>query len=315
MVPRRIRYTIYGLFIGILAAVTLSFTGSKPEGGGEPSSHRIHELFSSEDAYIEHISSNVSFDELNLRIVGIRRGDNFWKIARDHGVNIDTLIGANPHWDALTARVAQRIVVPTRVGVLHFITDFRELDDIAELYGQRPDSIYIEKLPPFYRLINRLYEFGKPVAVFVPGAKPTTLAMTPGMAQKFALREMFRSPLSGRYSSHFGGRIHPIFRQYGFHNGVDIAAQYGTPVGASCGGTVSGAGWMGGYGKAVIIDHPKGYRTLYGHLSSIYVRPGQHVGAGRIIGRVGSTGWSTGPHLHFTLWRNGRLINPLQVLW
>lgn len=315
MKSRRARYTIYGLFIGLLAVVTLSLleTGSGDES--ESSALRIHALFSSEDSYIEHIRAKVSFDDLELHIVGIRKGDNFWKIARDHGVNIDTLIGANPHWDALTARVSQRIIVPTRVGVLHFITSFDELNDIAGLYGVKPDSILVQNLPPLYRLVDRLIKREKPVAVFVPGARPTTRAMTPGMAQKFTLREMFRSPLSGRYSSHFGGRIHPIFRQYGFHNGVDIAAHYNTPVGAACRGTVSGVGWMGGYGKAVTIDHPKGYRTLYGHLSSIFVRPGERVGAGRIIGRVGSTGWSTGPHLHFTLWHNGRLLNPMQVLW
>jgi murein DD-endopeptidase MepM/ murein hydrolase activator NlpD len=72
---------------------------------------------------------------------------------------------------------------------------------------------------------------------------------------------------------------------------------------------------MGGYGKAVIINHSQGYRTLYGHLSVIYVRPGQRVNPGRLVGKVGSTGWSTGPHLHFTIWHNGRLINPMQVLW
>jgi len=65
----------------------------------------------------------------------------------------------------------------------------------------------------------------------------------------------------------------------------------------------------------VIISHPKGFRTLYGHLSRISVRAGQQVGAGRLIGRVGSTGWSTGPHLHFTMWHNGKLVNPMKVLW
>ena len=89
----------------------------------------------------------------------------------------------------------------------------------------------------------------------------------------------------------------------------------GTAVGAACGGVVEDAGWMGGYGKAVIVNHQNGYKTLYGHLSQICTRPGAKVKPGSFIGRVGSTGWSTGPHLHFTLWHNGQLVNPMNILW
>lgn len=312
--PRRYVYFLIGLFAAVVLISVLSFAGLMPEGeaAGPPG---IHSLFLTENDYIEFISGEVRFDEIELRVVDIRKGDNFWKIARDNGVNIDTLIGANPHWDTLTARVNQRIIVPSKVGVLNFITDRSEIGEIAQLYGVDRSKISVQNLSPLHWVFARFQSERKPVAVFIEGGRPITHTMTPDMARKYALREMFRSPLAGRYSSHFGGRVHPIFRQYGFHNGVDIAAAHGTPVGASCEGVVTAAGWMGGYGKAVIIDHSKGYRTLYGHLSSIYVRPGQRVAAGRIIGRVGSTGWSTGPHLHFTLWHNGRLINPLSVLW
>ena len=78
---------------------------------------------------------------------------------------------------------------------------------------------------------------------------------------------------------------------------------------------VEDTGWMGGYGKAVIINHQNGYKTLYGHLSAICTRPGAKVKPGTFIGRVGSTGWSTGPHLHFTVWHNGQLVNPMNLLW
>jgi len=139
--------------------------------------------------------------------------------------------------------------------------------------------------------------------------------MTNKMAKQFEVREMFRSPLGGRLSSFYGRRNHPIFRKRSFHNGIDIATRYYTAVGAARAGRVTSAGWMGGFGKAIIIQHDKGYRTLYGHLSRINVRNGQYVKAGRIIGRVGSTGFSTGPHLHFTMWKNKKLINPLKVLW
>lgn len=312
--PRRYVYPLIGLCAAVTLIAVLSLSGLMPadEAAAPPG---IHSLFLTENDYIEFISGKVRFDKIELRVVDIRKGDNFWKIARDNGVNIDTLIGANPHWDTLTARVNQRIVVPSKVGVLNFITDRSEIGEIAELYGVDHSKIAVQNLSPLHWVFALFRSERKPAAVFIEGARPITHTMTPDMARKYALREMFRSPLAGRFSSHFGGRMHPIFRQYGFHNGVDIATAHGTPVGASCEGVVTATGWMGGYGKAVIIDHPKGYRTLYGHLSSIHVRPGQRVAPGRIIGRVGSTGWSTGPHLHFTLWHNGRLINPLSVLW
>jgi murein DD-endopeptidase MepM/ murein hydrolase activator NlpD len=276
---------------------------------------RIQSIFSTEDEYINHIVKNVTFDVIALHIIEVKRGDNFWKIAKKYGVNIDTLIGSNPYWETLIARVKQHIVVPSRKGVIHFINNFDEIKELVELYKTTPDAIVVQNLPPLYRYYYKFFGDIGPIAVFIKGAHPITITMTKRMAKQFRLREMFRSPLGGRFSSFFGGRIHPIFRTHRFHNGVDIAARYGTLVGAACRGTVVSIGWMGGYGKTVIISHPNGFRTLYGHLSRIYVRRGQHVHSGKIIGRVGSTGWSTGPHLHFTIWHNGKLINPMKVLW
>ena len=276
---------------------------------------KTHSIFSSEDDYIKHLKENVRFNVIQFHIVKIERGDNFWKIAKQYGVNIDTLLGTNPYWDTLIARINQRIVVPSQRGVLHFINDFDEIEELARIYKVKRDTILIQELSTLDRFYYRFFGNDSPIAVFIRDAKPTTIAMTDEMAKQFRLREMFRSPIGGRFSSYFGGRIHPIFKRHRFHNGVDIAARYGTPVGASCRGRVVATGWMGGYGKAVVISHPNGFRTLYGHLSRIYVKRGQYVRSGKIIGRAGSTGWSTGPHVHFTLWHNGKLINPLKVLW
>lgn len=117
-------------------------------------------------------------------------------------------------------------------------------------------------------------------------------------------------PLRGPVTSRFGFRRHPLFRRHHFHTGVDIAAPRGTPVPAAHAGKVLFAGWYGGYGKLVIIDHGDGVSTLYGHLSRISVAPGQAVVRRQVIGLVGSTGYSTGPHLHYEIRRNGRPINP-----
>lgn len=118
-------------------------------------------------------------------------------------------------------------------------------------------------------------------------------------------------PGSNRITSYFGYRIHPIFNTKKLHTGLDIGASSGTPVVAASNGTVIYAGWLGGYGKAVMIDHGGGIVTLYGHNSSIAVSEGQSVKRGQTISYVGSTGFSTGPHLHFEVRRNGAYEDPL----
>lgn len=118
------------------------------------------------------------------------------------------------------------------------------------------------------------------------------------------------SPLSGSITSEFGTRIHPITGEEKFHAGIDIGASEGTPVGAAGAGEVTMAGWYGGYGNAVMIDHGNGLQSLYGHLSAIMVSVGDLVTQLQTIGLVGSTGNSTGPHLHFELRQDGSPIDP-----
>ncbi len=124
----------------------------------------------------------------------------------------------------------------------------------------------------------------------------------------------FNWPLVGRLSSGFGTRVHPIFGTRRLHTGLDLGGRSGEPIYAAKGGVVISAGWRGGYGNAVVIDHGDGLTTLYAHQSSIAVSAGQSVAIGEVIGYVGSTGWSTGPHLHFELRYNGSPIDPLPYL-
>lgn len=121
-------------------------------------------------------------------------------------------------------------------------------------------------------------------------------------------------PAEGKISSYFGARKDPFESGEGFHEGIDIAAAYGEDILASADGVVVSAGWYGGYGKAVIIDHGNGITTLYGHTSSILVKEGRHVKKGDLIARIGSTGRSTGAHLHFEVLINGKAVNPLEYL-
>ncbi len=121
-------------------------------------------------------------------------------------------------------------------------------------------------------------------------------------------------PCGGTVVSPFGYRIHPILHYRRMHTGIDIAVGYGTPLRAADGGTVIYATWMGGYGNVIIIDHGGGISTLYAHQSSLAVGSGTRVARGQLVGYVGSTGLSTGPHLHFEVRVNGNPVDPMGYL-
>lgn len=125
--------------------------------------------------------------------------------------------------------------------------------------------------------------------------------------------EAMRMPVAGHLTSGFGERFHPILGYERFHAGVDLGAPAGTPIVAAADGRVVSAGWAGGYGRAVEIAHAGGLETKYGHMSRIIAYAGETVRRGDVIGFVGSSGLSTGPHLHFEVMKNGRPVNPLSI--
>jgi len=121
------------------------------------------------------------------------------------------------------------------------------------------------------------------------------------------------APVAGRVTSGFGVRHHPILRFARFHGGIDFGAGWGSPIVAAADGTVSATGWAGGYGRQVQVAHGSGIVTTYSHMSGFAASPGETVRQGQVIGYVGSTGLSTGPHLHFEVRVNGRAVDPMQV--
>jgi murein DD-endopeptidase MepM/ murein hydrolase activator NlpD len=131
--------------------------------------------------------------------------------------------------------------------------------------------------------------------------RPTTVASAGGL------------PVAGHITSYFGYRYHPILHFTRFHAGLDIGAGWGSPIVAAGDGQVIGAGWSGGYGREVQIAHGGGLVSLYGHMSEIVAAPGSYVRQGQLIGYVGSSGLSTGPHVHFKVRQSGQPVNPLSV--
>lgn len=131
-----------------------------------------------------------------------------------------------------------------------------------------------------------------------------------GMGERKGAMSM---PVAGHLTSGYGMRFHPILGFMRMHKGMDIGAPYGTPIHASMGGTIVFAGRSGGYGNFVKVSHGGGLVSGYGHMSRIAVAPGARVAQGQVIGYVGSTGLSTGPHLHYEIWKNGASVNPRTI--
>jgi murein DD-endopeptidase MepM/ murein hydrolase activator NlpD len=133
-------------------------------------------------------------------------------------------------------------------------------------------------------------------------------------------REVYRAtpvnwPTEGRITSGYGARKSPFDPSNGdFHQGLDIANKLGTPVFATADGTVQVASWQGGYGRLIVIDHGRGFRTYYGHNSELLVQKGDHVRRGQMISKMGTSGHSTGYHLHYEVWHNGRVTNPMKFV-
>lgn len=167
-----------------------------------------------------------------------------------------------------------------------------------------PPNPVVRKAGPVSTDINPVIPMGGDEVILVP--------VNAGDA---ALREVsYQMPVKGRVSSGFGSRFHPIDKKMKFHAGLDLAVPTGTSVRAAADGVVKFAGASGGYGNLVILEHPDGRETRYGHLKQILVSEGEKVSAGQQFALSGSTGKSTGPHLHFEVRENGQVVNPLKIM-
>jgi murein DD-endopeptidase MepM/ murein hydrolase activator NlpD len=243
---------------------------------------------------------------VDFRLYKIKLKENFWTVAKQNNIDVDTIIGCNPELKDMMARKDQVIIVPSEAGVLHQVKAGESLKVIADAFGVGEKDLKDANNIGFFLSHGDM--------LFIPDAMPAEL--NENIAKIYEKRYLFRSPLSGRYTSLKGLRHDPILQGVTkFHNGVDISAPIGTWVGAAALGKVLEAGWSNGYGNYVKIAHPNGYTTLYGHLSRIFVHSGQTVKAGSLIAKSGNTGRTTGPHLHFSIFKGNAVMNPLDYLW
>ncbi len=223
-------------------------------------------------------------------------GDTIWDIASAFGTDPDSLAIINEMSNSNRLQPGQLLRVLNMPGLLYRVDPGDEVADIADAYGINSEDILAVN---FIRSGDDL-TVGQ--EIILPYARPAREAVLASRG------ELWLWPVSGRITSYFGPRWGS------FHTGIDISAPTGTQIAASRGGRVVFAGWRGSYGNLVIVDHRDGKTTWYAHLSRFAVGTGAWVERGQTLGFVGSTGRSTGPHLHLEVRVNDQPRNPLDFL-
>lgn len=267
-------------------------------------------VFVSESDYITFIKNYPYDPGVNLTVYKIGSGETLWTLKRKFNVTIDTIIAANPHLKGLSLNDCESVVIPSKNGALFTFDDYSDVGRMHSVMGKR-NEILGDYKPKLFRIISpddiRL--------VFFEKEKPQIV--NNDIQKIYSYKMTFIDPLdTGFFTSMFGDRVNPVFGENTeFHNGVDIATKNGTPIKAVRNGIVFFSGWRDGYGNTIVIQHEDGYATFYAHCSKLLVKTGQWINKGDQIGTVGSTGRSTGSHLHFTMIRHGKLLNPIKYLW
>ena len=234
----------------------------------------------------------------------VKKGDTLYSIGRKYNCDAELIAAINDIRDPRLIKPNQEILVPRILEVTHEVSRGETIWSIAGLYGILPQQIIFA---------NDLWFPNKLVQgtfLDIPITAQVTIASN--NANKISSREkgsFMYTPTVGVLTSVFGTRGKE------FHTGIDLANKHGTAIKAAQSGKVTFVGWKGNYGRTIVIDHLNGYKTLYGHNSKILVQEGQWVQTGQKIALMGNTGRSTGPHLHFEIYENGKVIDPLKYIY
>jgi murein DD-endopeptidase MepM/ murein hydrolase activator NlpD len=233
----------------------------------------------------------------------VQKGDSVSGIAKKFGISLGAVIASNNIRNARQLKEGVTLRIPNIDGIPYSIKSGDSLSKISVSF-----NVPLEVILDINDLKSDVIKAGE--TIFIPGARMNDLDL------RMSLGELFIYPVSSKYlTSNFGMRKDPISGELTFHTGIDLRANTGASVMASMEGVVSviNENWL--YGKHIILSHPNGYKTMYAHLNAVSVKQGDKVAQGRKIGEAGNTGYSTGAHLHFTIYdKNGKLINPLDLL-
>jgi LysM repeat protein len=246
----------------------------------------------------------------------VKPGDNIWTLCSHvFGLNRGTIFSVNGIKEAKALQIGEVLHVPNQDGLYYTVKKGDTLDGIVKRFSGDGDDVSIKDISNANELFASVIIPGQ--RLFIPGATMDDLM------ERGITGDIFYWPVPSHHiTSPYGRRRNPFTRTgYEFHAGIDIRAPMGTPVRAPMAGRVVETGSAIGhsyrsriYGNYVVIRHNSEYTTLYGHLSRILVRVGQHVNVGTLIGKSGMTGRANGPHLHFTVYKNGRTVNPVYLM-
>jgi murein DD-endopeptidase MepM/ murein hydrolase activator NlpD len=249
-----------------------------------------------------------------IQVYTVQPGDTVLAIAAAVKLAPETLLWSNPtlEQNADLLSIGDQIRIPPMDGVLHKVAAGDSLSALATRFKVSTEQVVGYEANGL-KDVNDSLIIGTDL-FFPGGSKPLASSQAAGYSLSYGSAPLGAEIGSGNFSWPSAGSISQEY--WSGHPGVDIAGRAGAPVKAADGGYVSvaGGGWNGGYGNQVIIDHGNGFATLYAHMNSIFVRPGESIAAGQQIGTVGNTGNSTGPHLHFEILYQGYARNPYSYL-
>jgi len=241
----------------------------------------------------------------------VRDGDTVSSIAEKFGVSIDTIIWANDIKSVTKIKTGQQLEVPPVSGIVHQVQQGETVYSIAKKYEANPQAIVDF---PFNSFANdETFALAVGQRLIIPGGvKPETRPAAPRPTTYLAQADV-QTGGEGNFIWPTSGQI--TQRYVWYHRGLDIANKASPAIVASRGGRVTTVIYgRYGYGNHVVVDHGDGYQTLYAHMNKIYVQANNRVSVGQALGQMGSTGRSTGTHLHFEVIKNGVKLNPLSVL-
>ena len=230
----------------------------------------------------------------------VKKGESLWRLSNKFNVPLYTIISANPHKSNQIIHPGDRLKIPTRKGLFYKVKKGDSLFRIAKEYKTNIRHIW-----KINNLASSRLRIGQ--TLFLPDVKPK-----PRLRYRYIRR--FIWPIKGKITSGYGWRKHPLYKKKHFHEGIDIGAKKGTNIRAVAKGVVIHANKSGGYGKLIILRHKDGYISAYAHCLKIFARKGQLIRKGQVIASVGSSGTSTGSHLHFEIKHRKKRINPIVAL-